>query len=132
MQSLIRLVQQHRRVLARLVLATGTTVVLLQFWPLVEPLVSPDTVVELELGPEHAEVVELRLIYLLEGEELRGVSFRFSDGAPATVQHRVSLPSGELELQCVLRGRDGASRVLTRKLRTQVGGRVRISIAGRA
>ena len=133
MQPLIRLLQKHRRTLARLVMAIGTTVVLLQFWPLVEPLLSPDTVVELELGPEHAEVVELRLIYLLEGEELRGVSFRFSDGAPARIQHRVSLPTGqELELQCVVRGRDGASHVLTRKLRSAAGGRVRISIAERA
>jgi len=129
MKPLIRLVQQHRRALARVVVAVGTTVVLLQFWPLVEPLVSPDTVVELDLGPAHAEVVELRLIYLLEGEELRGVSFRFTDGAPARVQHKVSLPTGEFELQCVVRGRDGAARVLTRKLRTTAGGRVRISIA---
>jgi len=113
-------------------MAVGTTVVLLQFWPLVEPLVSPDTVVELDLGPGHAEVVELRLIYMLEGEELRGVSFQFSSGAPARVQHRVSLPTGELELHCVVRGRDGASHVLTRKLRTSAGRRVRISIAGGA
>jgi hypothetical protein len=129
MTPLVRLVQQHRRTLARMIMAVGTCVVLLQFWPLVEPLVSPETVVELDLGPAHAQVVELRLIYLLEGEELRGVSFRFSDGAPPQVQHRVSLPTGELELQCVVRGRDGASHVLTRKLRTGAGGRVRISIA---
>jgi hypothetical protein len=106
-KPLIRLVQEHRRALARVVMAVGTTVVLLQFWPLVEPLVSPDTVVELDLGPEHAK-----------------------DGAPARVQHRVSLPTGELELQCVVRGRDGASHMLTRKLRTTAGQRVRISIAG--
>jgi hypothetical protein len=113
------------------VLAVGTSVVLLQFWPFVEPLLSPETVVELDLGPAHADVLELRLAYLQEGEELRGVSFRFADGAPARIQHRVSLPTGEFEVQCVLRDRDGASHVLTRKLRADgSGGRVRISIAG--
>ena len=132
MHPVIRLVQQHRRTLARVVLVVGTTLVLLQFWPLVQPMISPETVVELELGPEHSKVRELRLVYLLEGEELRVVNFRFANGAPATVQHRVSLPTGELELQCVLLDRNGASRVLTRRLHTPAEGLVRISVAGSA
>jgi hypothetical protein len=132
MHPVIRLVQQHRRTLAQVVLAVGTALVLLQFWPLLQPLISPETVVELELGPEHAQVLELRLVYLLEGEELRVVNFRFQDGAPATVRHRVSLPTGELELQCVLRVRNGESRVLTRRLHAPAEGLVRISVAGAA
>ena len=110
-------------------LIVGTALVLFQFWPLIQPLLGDPTVVELELGPEHAQVRELRLVYLLEGEELRVVSFRFQDGAPARVRHRVSLPAGELELQCLLTGRDGAARVLTRRLRTPAAGLVRIRVA---
>lgn len=112
-----------------MVLIVGTGLVLLQFWPFLQPLLSEDTVVELELGPEHAEVLELRMVYLVEGEEFRVVSFRFEDGAPARVRHKVSLPPGELELQCVLRDRRGASRVLTRRLHTPAPGLVRIRVA---
>jgi hypothetical protein len=126
METLIGLVQQHRRALARVVLVVGTLVVARQLWP----AVARDTDVELELGPSHADVVEVRISYLLEGEELHGVSFRFDNGAPAKVRHRVSLPSGDFELQCVLRSRDGASRVVTRKLRTPAEGLVRIWVTG--
>jgi len=107
------------------VLVVGTLVVARQLWP----MVSRDTEVELELGPSHAQVVELQITYLLEGEELHGVNFRFSNGAPASVRHRVSLPPGELELHCVLRTRSGASHLITRHLSTPADGLVRIFLA---
>jgi hypothetical protein len=122
MATLIRLLQQHRRALARVVLVIGAFVVGQQLWP----AVSRETEIELELGESHAQVVEVRVSYLLEGEELHGVSFRFTGGAPAKLRHRVSLPAGDLELQCVVRRRDGAAQVVTRRLRTPASGLVRI------
>lgn len=106
----------------------GALVVARQLWPLVQR----ETEIELDLGPGHLQVVEVQLSYLLEGEELQGVSFRFAGGAPARFRHRIKLPAGDLELQCVLRSRDGASRVLTRRLHTPVDGLVRFWLAGSA
>lgn len=96
---------EHRRVLARLLLVAGGLVAaeqLLPLWPRQAEL-------ELDLGARHGEVRELRLSYLRGGEELKGVSLRYAAGAPSRVHHTVSLPQGEVELLCELRGEDGAS-----------------------
>jgi len=124
MHQVVSLLSRHRYTLARAVLVVGALVVGRELWPMIER----ETEVELELGPSHAEVVELRLTYLLEGEELHGVSFRFVGGAPARVKHRVSLPAGDLELHLVVQQRDGVSHVVTRRLHTPAEGRVRIRL----
>jgi hypothetical protein len=128
METLVRLLRQHRRALARVILVVGTLVVVRQLLP----AVTRETEIELELGPSHAQVVEVHLTYLLEGEELHGVSFRFTNGAPAHLRHRVSLPSGDLELECLLRDRNGVAHVVTRRLRTPAGGMIRIWLTGEA
>lgn len=124
MQRLGRLFLQHRRRLARLVLFAGLIVVGRQLWP----TWPHETELEFVLGPDHADVVELRIAYLDHGEELHGVRFGFPSGAPATVRHRLSLPPGRLLIHCELFGKNGASRQLTRKLTAPANGLVRIAL----
>lgn len=95
---------------------------LLPVWP-------RETDLELDLGQRHREVVEVRLAYLRDGEPLKGVRLHYDDGAPSHVRHRVTLPSGELELQCELLGRDGHAATLTRTLRTPTEGLLRVAVA---
>ena len=71
------------------------------FWPRV-PLA---TDLEFVLGPGHSDIVELRVAYVQGGEEMYGASFPFPGGAPRSVRHRVSLPSGRFEVKLELRGR---------------------------
>jgi hypothetical protein len=103
-------------------LVAGVLVVaeqLLPHWPRQAEL-------QLDLGARHAEVQELRLSFLQDGEELKGVRLRYAGGAPSRVHHSVSLPSGELELLCELRGPDGASTTHTRRLRLPAEGVLRM------
>ena len=109
-----------------MVLVIGVVIVGQQLWP----GWPQQTELEFVLGPNHSEVVELRVAYVENGEELHGVSFGFPNGAPATVRHHVSLPKGELTLRCELRARNGSSRSLTRRLRAPSQGVVRIPLTG--
>lgn len=124
MQRLAGLFLQHRRLVARLVLAVGLVSIGSQLWP----SWPRETELEFVLGPDHAHVVELRVEYLEHGEELHGVSFGFPEGAPPIVRHRLKLPPGVLVLRCELRERDGGSRHLTRVLKAPAVGVVRIGL----
>ncbi|MFI5306801.1 MAG: hypothetical protein ACHQ53_05590 [Polyangiales bacterium] len=124
MQTLAAFLWRQRRRLARLCLVLGVFVVarsLLPRWP-------RQTDLAFELGPDHAEIVALRIVYLDHGEALRGVSFDFPAGAPPTVRHRLSLPPGELELQAELRGRGGRAERYVRSLHTPAQGVVHITL----
>jgi hypothetical protein len=114
---------EHRRGLARILLVAGALVVVEQL----APLWPREAKLELDLGERHGEVTELRLAYLQGGEELKGVSLHYAGGAPSRVHHNVSLPSGEVELLCELRGRGGASTVHSRSLRVPAEGVLRVS-----
>jgi hypothetical protein len=121
--ALLQRLVEHRRGLARLLLVAGALVVaeqLLPLWPRTAEL-------ELDLGARHGEVRELRLSYLQGGEELGGVSLRYAGGAPSRVHHSVSLPSGEVELLCELRGPGGATTTHSHALRMPVEGVLRVS-----
>jgi hypothetical protein len=124
MQTLAALFLRHRRMLARLCLLLGALLAarsLLPRWP-------RQTDVAFELDPEHAQVVELRVVYLDHGEELRGVSFDFPAGAPETVRHSLSLPPGELELRAEVRVRSGHAEQFVRGLHTPATGVVHIAL----
>ena len=123
---LTSLLARHRRLLSRLVLLVAVLVVALELWP----RVPRDTDLEFALGPGHERVVELRVAYLVDGEELHGVAFDFPAGAPDRVRHRVSLPAGEYQLKLELRSRGGRSRQLIRRLKTPVEGLVTIQLEG--
>ena len=114
--------QRHR--LSRLTLLLGVVVVGLVLLPHI-----PRTVdVEFELGPSHREIVEVRVAYVKDGEELHGVSFNFPDGAPGAVRHSVSLPPGDFEVHTELRPSHGQSRGSVEKLHAPADGPVRIRL----
>ncbi|HET8936287.1 MAG TPA: hypothetical protein VFN67_22745 [Polyangiales bacterium] len=64
--------------------------------------------VELMLGPQHRQFVEVRVAYVQQGEEVHGVAFSFPDGAPGELHHSVQLPAGEFEVHTELRPLHGA------------------------
>ena len=82
--------------------------------------------VEFALGPKHREIVEVRVAYLLEGQEMHGVAFRYPSGAPQVIRHQVSLPAGRYGVALELRPRRGRARTLMRGLRAPADGVVRI------
>lgn len=118
-----RALLSRRRKLAPAVLLLGVVVIGTELWS----QVPQETDVEYVLGAGHADVVELRVGYLLEGEELHGVSFRYPEGAPRVVRHEVSLPSGRYTVALEVRRRRGAGRRrVERSLQTPVDGVVRL------
>src|SRR4051812_38344785 len=117
-----RVFAAHRPLLSRLTALLGVAVVALVLLPHVPRKVD----VELELGPSHREIVEVRVAYVKDGEELHGVSFSFPDGAPGLVRHSVSLPPGDFEVHTELRPSDGHSRGSVEKLHAPADGPVRI------
>jgi hypothetical protein len=116
--------EAHRQRLARLTMLLGLIVVGLVLLPHVPRKVD----VELELGRSHREIVEVRVTYVKDGEELHGVSFSFPHGAPGQVRHSVSLPPGDFEVHTELRPSHGQSRGSVDKLHTPADGPVRIRL----
>jgi hypothetical protein len=84
--------------------------------------------VEFELGPTHQEIVEVRVAYVQDGEELHGVSFSFPHGAPGQVRHSVTLPPGDFEVHTELRPTRGLTLASVRKLHAPVEGLVKIRL----
>ena len=119
-QGLLTLLGNRRR-LARLVLLLAAVVVVLQ----VASYLPRETEVEVALGPHHRRVEEVRLSFLQQGEELRGVSFRFPEEAPAVVRHRVELSPGRYRLLIELRQRDGVTHTAERIVSVPADGAVR-------
>jgi hypothetical protein len=123
LRALLQRLVEHRRGLARILLVAGALVVVEQM----APIWPRQAELELDLGARHGEVTELRLSYLQDGEELKGVSLHYEGGAPSRVHHSVSLPSGEVELLCELRGPGGASTVHSHSWRMPTEGVLRVS-----
>ena len=124
MRRLAELLSRHRRRVARVVLVVAVLVVGLELWP----SFPRDTELEYALGPGHGRIVELRVAYIQDGEEVHGVSFRWDAGAPEAVRHSIKLPAGEFQLRCELRERGGDSRAVQRTLTTPAEGVVRIHL----
>lgn len=125
MRRLAALISRHRHRVARLLFFVGLLAVA---WQLL-PNVPRDTDLEFALGSGHQRVVELRVAFERDGEELHGVRFDFPDGAPRTVRHTLRLPSGDYVVRCELRERGGDSHELRRTLKTPAEGVVRIPLA---
>lgn len=126
MRPILAWISGHRRRIARILFAAGLLAVVLQLGP----HVPQETALEFALGDDHAQVVELRVGFEREGEELHGVSLGFPKGAPATVRHTLNLPAGEYVLYCELRQRGGGSRQLIRRMTAPADGIVRIDLIG--
>ena len=116
--------ETHRRTLSRVFALGGGAVVALGVFPHVPRKVD----VELELPPTHREIVEVRVVYLQDGEELHGVSFSFPDGAPGQVRHSVTLPPGDFEVHTELRPSHGLTFASVRKLHAPAEGLVKIRL----
>jgi hypothetical protein len=114
----------RRTYLSRAVLLAGGVVVALALFP----HVPRDVDVELELGPNHQEIVEVRVAYVKDGEELHGVSFSFPGGAPGQLRHSVSLPPGDFEVHTELRPNHGITLASVRKLHAPAEGLVKIRL----
>jgi hypothetical protein len=125
MQSLRRFLLRHRARIARLTAVAGVLTVGL----LVSRELPRDVDVELMLGPKHAEIVEVRIGYLQDGEELHGVALSFPKGAPARVHHKVSLPAGELEVHAEARSAHGLAAANVARLQNPAQGPLRIHVA---
>lgn len=123
-----RALVSRRRKLAPAVLLIGAVVIGAELWSQVPQQAD----VEYVLGSRHADVVELRVGYLLEGEELHGVSFRYPEGAPRVVRHEVSLPSGRYTIALEVRRRRGTSRRVERSLQMPAEGVVRLEVSREA
>jgi len=122
-RALLQRLVEHRRGLARVFLVAGVLIVVEQL----APIWPRQAELELDLGERHREVTELRLSYLQGGQELKGVSLHYAAGAPSRVHHSVSLPTGEVQLLCELRGPGGASTTRSQPLRVPTEGVLRVS-----
>jgi hypothetical protein len=87
-----------------------------------------DTDIVVLLGDDHSEIVEARLSYVLDGEEMQGARFEFAEGAPDRVYHHASLPGGRYDVEIELRTHDEV-RAETRALDVPADGRVRLDLA---
>ena len=82
MTRLLKWFAEHRQRVARLLFAVGLLAVALQLgshFP-------RQTEVEFELGSEHRQVVELRVGFEREGEEMHGIKLGFPKGDAAGVK----------------------------------------------
>ena len=116
---------RHRRRLSGLALVGGLFFAIRDLGP----QFPRETELEYAIGPDHGEVIELRVAYRQGPEELAGASFAFPKGAPSSVRHQVKLPTGEFEVWCELRMRSRESRMIKRPLRTPASGVVRFNLA---
>lgn len=120
--QLVQIILTHRRRLASIVLLAGLALLAVQFWP----QFPRETELDLVLGPEHRQVVEVRLAYLQSDEEIRGVTFRFPNGAPINVKHRIDLPSGLYRIAIERRFHSGEPEKTIRAFTVPAAGVVRV------
>lgn len=121
------LVLRHRKRLARVL---GVLIVVLAYSQLA-PAVPQESDLEFALGPDHQQVVELRVAYVQNGEPYKGARFDFPTGAPAQVSHRVSLPGGDYEVRVELLRRGRAVERIVRSMHSPAEGRLRLHLAER-
>jgi len=108
LKRLGRAIEPHRRRLALAVLVVAALVV----GRTVAEGLPREVQVRYLLGPAHAEVTEVRVVYLTEAEEeVQGVSFRFPGGAPPTLEHAPRLAPGDYRILATLRGPGGSREV---------------------
>lgn len=125
LQRIAEVYARHRRLFGRLVLVAGvlaTGSVLLDAYP-------RNVSIRYDLGARHEEVLELRIAYVHDGEEAKGVRFAYPQGATAaTVRHDLELGPGRYDIYVDLVQRHGGRR-LVRKLTVPTAGLVRIDLA---
>jgi hypothetical protein len=116
--------ERQRPRLTRIVLFVGLLAVFLYL----APYVPRDTRIMLDLGEQHADVVELDLTYSLGSDDLRMTKLKYPAGAPRRVQHDVRLPSGDIALAARQTLRDGRTLADTLRFKTPADADVRIAL----
>lgn len=115
---------RHRGRLTRIVLIAGLLAVFLYL----APYVPRDTRIMLDLGEQHANVVELDLTYRLGHDDLRTTTLRYPTGAPRRVQQDVRLPGGDIALAARQTLRDGRTLEELRRFTIPAEAEVRIAL----
>jgi hypothetical protein len=113
-----------RGLLTRIVLIAGLLAVFLYL----APFVPRDTRIMLDLGEQHANVVQLDLTYRLGQDELRTTTLRYPAGAPRRVQQDVRLPGGDIALASRQTLRDGRTLEELRRFTIPAEAEVRIAL----
>jgi len=114
----------HRKRLSRLLVV----VLLLAVGTELAPVVPRDVEVEFALGPDHGDIVQIRVGYVQDGHVFQSVRFDHPDGAPGVIVHRLSLPTGAYEVTVELLHRDGGERRVQRRLESPSEGRLRLLV----
>lgn len=114
---------QHRTRLARLVAVVGILVIAAQFFPIVPREVE----LRYDLGPAHASVRGLELVYQAGDEDLASARFGFGEEGPRLVEHRVDLPPGHYDVRATLDTPQGNLRFI-RHFEAPADGVVRIEL----
>lgn len=114
---------EHRTVLARAVALAGIFVVVYQLTPHVP------TEVELryDLGPGHASVTGLELVYQSSQEDVASARFGFGEEGPRLVEHRLDLTAGQYDVRATLSTPQGPLRFV-RHFEAPADGIVRIEL----
>jgi len=116
--------ERQRPRLTRVVLFAGLLAVFLYL----APYVPRDTRIMLDLGEQHADIVELDLTYSLGSDDLRTTKLTYPSGAPRKVLHDVRLPSGDIALDARQTLRDGRTLADTLRFKTPAESDVRIAL----
>ena len=124
LNPLLARLQPHKQRIARMIGLGGVLLVASQLIRAAPREVE----VELKLGPDHRQFVEVRVAYVQQGEELHGVAFAFPHGAPGQVHHVVQLPAGEFEVHTELRSASGPVLASIGRLQAPSEGRVVIEV----
>jgi hypothetical protein len=120
---------QHRRRLVGAAVMIGMLVVGAQL----ARQLPTDTHIRYDLGPDHAEVKEVRVAFL-HGDEttVRSITRRFPNGAPETFDDTVALTRGTYRVHALVMSKDGDINGILRGIRLPVEGTVNIDLFNRA
>lgn len=116
---------QHRQRIARVILVAAVCFGATRVWP----AVPQTTDLRIELGPQHLEIMELRVELSRDGEAVQGASFRFPQGAPEAVRHELMLPKGRYDVEVRCRRSTGTTAI-ERVIELPADGPVRLDLTG--
>lgn len=116
--------QKHRRRLARLTFFVFLALVIIE----IGNVYPRETQVSVPLGADHAEVTEARIDYTQESESVRSVTYRWPNGAPASVRDTLELSPGDYDVSVRLVDRDGNLRELVGRITAPADGVVRLAL----
>jgi hypothetical protein len=122
-QRFVEQFHRHRGRIARLVAVVGVLVVGAQFLPIIPREVE----LRYDLGPAHATVSGLELVYQAGDDDLASARFGFGEEGPRLVDHSVRLAPGAYDVRATLSTSLGSQRFV-RHFEAPADGVVRIEL----